>query len=240
MTIDFREQDIAPPQHSHVNQSTFLPELEAPFIPAFEINHWAKRLFDVVSSMILLIILSPVFLVLSLAIKLDGGPAFFRHKRVGQGGNTFRCLKFRSMSVTAERDLAAYLRANHAAAVEWATQRKLRDDPRITPLGKFLRSTSLDELPQLFNVLRGEMSLIGPRPVVRAEFDKHYNAAGQVAYAAARPGITGLWQVSGRSGTSYAERVRLDIVYVNYWSLRQDFRILARTIPAVLRRKGAI
>jgi lipopolysaccharide/colanic/teichoic acid biosynthesis glycosyltransferase len=144
------------------------------------------------------------------------------------------------MSVTAERDLSAHLAASPAAAAEWALQRKLQHDPRITRLGALLRTTSLDELPQLVNVLRGEMSLIGPRPVVREELEQHYCVRGQRAYAATLPGITGLWQVSGRSDTSYAERVRLDIAYVNNWSFRQDMMILLRTIPAVFRRSGAV
>jgi len=203
-------------------------------------NFMLKRSFDIVMSLVIITMFLPVLLLLFLAVKKDGGPAFFQHRRIGIKSQPFFCLKYRTMSVTAERELASHLAANPEAALEWATQRKLTRDPRITRLGSVLRSTSLDELPQLINVLRGEMSLIGPRPVVHEELEVHYCRAGRQAYAAMRPGITGLWQVSGRSGTSYAERVRLDIAYVETWSLRLDLLILLRTIPAVLARKGAV
>jgi exopolysaccharide production protein ExoY len=136
--------------------------------------------------------------------------------------------------------LAHHLAVNPLAAAEWAAQRKLANDPRITRLGALLRKTSIDELPQLLNVLRGQMSLVGPRPVVHEELEQHYGPAGRTAYAAARPGITGLWQISGRSGTSYHERVTLDITYVHTWSLLLDLKILVLTVPAVLTRRGAV
>jgi exopolysaccharide production protein ExoY len=144
------------------------------------------------------------------------------------------------MALKADLLLACHLEANPLAAIEWAAQRKLARDPRVTRLGALLRSTSLDELPQLVNVLRGHMSLIGPRPVVQEELEQHYGAAGRAAYAATRPGITGLWQISGRSGTTYDERVKLDIAYVTGWSMLLDMKILLRTIPAVLARRGAV
>lgn len=240
MTTHFEQHEATAPLGRDTGAGYFLPVQKADFAEARQINHAAKRLFDIVVSVSLLIVLAPLLMLIGLAIRADRGPAVFRHRRVGRGGLAFGCLKFRSMSVTAEQDLAAHLAADPAAAAEWAGQRKLQRDPRITRLGRLLRTTSLDELPQLFNVLRGEMSLIGPRPVVREELEQHYCVTGQRAYAATPPGITGLWQVSGRSGTSYTERVRLDIAYVNDWSLRQDILILLRTVPAVLRRKGAV
>jgi lipopolysaccharide/colanic/teichoic acid biosynthesis glycosyltransferase len=240
MTIHFEQRDATQQLQGEINAAYFLPVQAAGTIGLLPINHAMKRLFDVIVSVSLLLVLSPLLLLLGLAVAADGGPAMFRHHRVGRAGRAFGCLKFRSMSVTAEQDLVAHLAANPAAAAEWAAQRKLQHDPRITRLGAVLRATSFDELPQLLNVLRGEMSLIGPRPVVYEELEEYYCAIGRRAYAATPPGITGLWQVSGRSGTSYAERVRLDIAYVNGWSLRQDMLILLRTIPAVLRRKGAV
>jgi lipopolysaccharide/colanic/teichoic acid biosynthesis glycosyltransferase len=188
----------------------------------------------------LLLILSPVLLLLALAVRLDGGPALYRHTRVGINGRPFGCLKYRTMADGADRLLASHLAANPIAAAEWAAQRKLTNDPRITRLGALLRKTSLDELPQLLNVLRGQMSLVGPRPVVHEELVQHYGVAGRIAYATARPGITGLWQISGRSDTSYMERVTLDITYVHTWSLLLDLKILLLTVPAVLARRGAI
>ncbi len=241
MTLPFEQRDIAAQLHGDVSATYFLP-LEAPSAGDLQSGNQKilKRLFDIIISILVLMVFAPVMLFVALSIKLDGGPALFSHRRVGRRNQVFGCLKFRSMSVTAEQDLAAYLAANSEAAAEWSAQRKLPNDPRVTRLGKFLRSTSIDELPQLFNVIRGEMSLIGPRPVVPQELDEHYCAAGRRAYTAMPPGITGLWQVSGRSDTSYAERVRLDIAYVNSWSMRQDIKIMLRTIPAVLRGKGAV
>jgi lipopolysaccharide/colanic/teichoic acid biosynthesis glycosyltransferase len=199
-----------------------------------------KRAFDIVVVLLVLPILSPIFALLALAVRLDGGPALYGHTRIGYNDRPFKCLKFRTMSVAADAMLAEYLAANPAAALEWARQRKLVNDPRITRLGAILRKTSLDELPQLFNVLRGEMSLVGPRPVVREELEEHYGRAGRIAYSAMRPGITGLWQVSGRSETSYRERVTLDITYGSRWCLLLDFKILLLTVPAVLARRGAV
>jgi Undecaprenyl-phosphate galactose phosphotransferase WbaP len=197
-----------------------------------------KRALDVAGALTLLALLSPVFLVLALLVRRDGGPAFYAHRRVGRGGVTFGCLKFRSMVVDSQARLEALLASDPAARAEWEGTRKLRRDPRITRVGRFLRATSLDELPQLINVLRGEMSLVGPRPVVQAELERYYGAAAAY-YISVRPGITGLWQVSGRSETSYAQRVALDVAYVARGSLWEDIRILLRTPVAVLSRKGA-
>lgn len=199
-----------------------------------------KRAFDLLGALILLLILLPVLPLLALTVRLDGGPALYRHTRVGLDGRPFACLKYRTMVTSADEILEQYLAANPAAAAEWAENRKLTHDPRVTRLGAIMRSTSLDEVPQLFNVLRGEMSLVGPRPVVHAELEEHYGLAGRAAYAATRPGITGLWQVSGRSGTTYEHRVSLDITYARTWSLLLDLKILLRTVPAVLARRGAV
>ncbi|MGG5812410.1 sugar transferase [Falsiroseomonas sp. CW058] len=198
----------------------------------------AKRALDILGAGLLLLLCAPVFLVLAVLVKRDGGPVFYAHQRVGRGGRSFGCLKFRSMVADADRRLAALLERDPAARAEWDSTRKLKNDPRVTWVGRFLRATSLDELPQLINVLRGEMSLVGPRPVIAAELAAYYGASAQ-HYLAVRPGITGPWQVSGRSDTSYAQRVALDVAYVSHPSLWNDIRILLRTPVAVLARRGA-
>jgi undecaprenyl-phosphate galactose phosphotransferase len=200
----------------------------------------AKRCFDLTLSLILIVGLAPVLLAIAILVRRDGGPAFYPHRRIGRGGASFNCLKFRSMVVDGDAVLQAHLAANPSAATEWEQRRKLTVDPRVTRIGRFLRKTSLDELPQLFNVLRGEMSLVGPRPVVHDELYQHYCQSGRAAYLAVTPGITGLWQISGRSDTSYAQRVALDIQYAGSQSLLQDGLILLRTVPAVLLRRGAV
>lgn len=197
-----------------------------------------KRLLDVVVSLSLILFLSPLLLVIALAVRLDGGPATYGHQRVGRHGRAFRCLKFRSMCVDSAEKLTELLANDPQAREEWETTRKLRNDPRVTRVGRVLRATSLDELPQIFCVLAGTMSLIGPRPVVQAELDRYYGEAA-LDYMAVRPGITGLWQVSGRSNTSYPERVRLDRAYVRDVTLMNDLRIAWRTLGVVLNRSGA-
>lgn len=198
----------------------------------------AKRVFDIGLGSALLIFFAPFFLLIAVAMRLlDPGPVFFSHERIGYRGRRFRCLKFRTMVVDADHVLDALLKNDPIAAEEWAQAQKLRNDPRITALGRFLRDTSLDELPQLFNVVRGEMSLVGPRPIVHAEaarYGPHFRD-----YRRARPGLTGLWQVSGRSDCSYPERVRLDVDYLRNWSLVFDALMLFRTVTVVLSRKGA-
>jgi Undecaprenyl-phosphate galactose phosphotransferase WbaP len=198
----------------------------------------AKRALDIIGAGLGLVLLSPLFLIVALMLRADGGPAFFAHQRVGRGGKLFGCLKFRSMVIDSQTRLEALLASDPAARAEWEATRKLKNDPRITPIGRFLRSTSLDELPQLINVLRGEMSLVGPRPVQEAEIDRYYGASA-AHYMAVRPGITGLWQVSGRSETSYESRVALDVAYVSRPSLLADLSILLRTPVAVVSRRGA-
>jgi Undecaprenyl-phosphate galactose phosphotransferase WbaP len=198
----------------------------------------AKRALDFIGAGVGLVLLSPFFLIVALMVRADGGPAFFAHQRVGRGGKLFGCLKFRSMVVDSQARLESLLANDPVARAEWEATRKLKNDPRITRIGRFLRSTSLDELPQLMNVLRGEMSLVGPRPVQEAEIDRYYGASA-AHYMAVRPGITGLWQVSGRSETSYESRVALDVAYVSRPSLLADISILLRTPVTVLSRRGA-
>jgi lipopolysaccharide/colanic/teichoic acid biosynthesis glycosyltransferase len=198
----------------------------------------AKRAMDVAIASAALLVAAPFFLIVALMVRMDGGPAFYAHPRVGRLGGIFGCLKFRSMVVDSQARLDALLEADPAARAEWDATRKLKNDPRITRIGRFLRATSLDELPQLINVLRGEMSVVGPRPVTRMELDSYYGAAA-AHYLTVRPGITGLWQVSGRSDTSYDQRVALDVAYVSQPSLLADMRILIKTPVAVLSRRGA-
>ncbi|HYZ34135.1 MAG TPA: sugar transferase [Crenalkalicoccus sp.] len=197
-----------------------------------------KRSMDIAGAGALLLLFLPAFAVLAALITLDGGSVLFAHERVGRAGRRFRCLKFRSMVVDAEARLRALLETDPAARAEWEATRKLKRDPRITWVGRFLRATSLDELPQLINVLRGEMSLVGPRPVLAAELERHYGVAAE-HYLSVRPGLTGPWQVSGRSDTSYAQRVALDVHYATHASLWTDLAILLRTPAAVLSRRGA-
>ncbi len=199
---------------------------------------WPKRLFDLSVALAALIFLAPLFLAISLMIKLsDGGPIFYRHTRCGLGGKPFACLKFRTMRTNADKYLQQMLNQSPTLAEEWAHHQKLKQDPRITRFGQLLRKTSLDELPQIFNILMGDMSIIGPRPVTFEELPRY--GRNLLYYSAARPGITGLWQVSGRNDTSYEERVAFDADYVKNWSMKMDLVILLRTIPVILLAKGA-
>lgn len=185
------------------------------------------------------IFLLPLMLVIAgLVWAADGGSPVFAHRRIGRGGRVFYCLKFRTMATDAESRLQTLLSSDPIARRQWEEEQKLRNDPRVTPIGEFLRKSSLDELPQLINVIRGEMSLVGPRPIVAAEvprYGPHFKR-----YCSVRPGITGLWQVSGRSDVSYRQRVVMDVAYVRSRSLALDMKILLQTIPAVLQRRGAI
>jgi lipopolysaccharide/colanic/teichoic acid biosynthesis glycosyltransferase len=195
------------------------------------------RIIDVTASVVALVFLAPLFIVIALLIKIqDGGPVLFAHHRIGRGGQSFRCLKFRSMVVNAEERLREHLASNAEARKEWAENQKLRKDPRITPVGVFLRKSSIDELPQIINVLLGEMSLVGPRPIVTSEI-AHYGRSFR-HYCCVRPGITGLWQVSGRNDVSYRRRVALDRAYVRCRGLGLYVVIMFKTVPAVLRSSG--
>jgi Undecaprenyl-phosphate galactose phosphotransferase WbaP len=197
-----------------------------------------KRAIDLLLTTVGGLLILPLVALLALAVKLTSrGPVFFSQTRIGQGGRRFKAWKFRSMVADAEARLERHLAADPAARTEWERDRKLKNDPRITALGSFLRRSSLDELPQLWNVLRGEMSLIGPRPIVQAEvefYTKRFHLYGRL-----KPGLTGLWQVSGRSDTTYAERVDYDSYYVRNWSVWLDLVILARTVWVVLFGRGA-
>jgi exopolysaccharide production protein ExoY len=197
-----------------------------------------KRLMDVVLSSIMLVALLPVAAILCLAIALDSpGSVLHVQRRIGRGGREFPLLKFRTMVLDAEAVLAAYVASDSEYRVEWERSRKLRDDPRITRMGSFLRRHSVDELPQILNVLAGHMSLVGPRPVTTDELSLLGDYAEQIVRV--RPGLTGLWAVSGRSDITYRERARLEHRYATGWSLWLDLKILFRTIPAVVNGRGA-
>jgi lipopolysaccharide/colanic/teichoic acid biosynthesis glycosyltransferase len=205
----------------------------------FELYGLVKRLTDVGLTLALMVALAPLLIVLWGVCRLDGGPGVYGHVRVGRHGRSFRCLKFRTMVVDADAVLTRHLATCPQARVEWANARKLTDDPRITKVGRLLRATSFDELPQLFNVLQGDMSLVGPRPVVQAELTAFFGTRGAAAYLSVRPGLTGRWQVSGRSDVDYPRRVALDMAYVRDASFLLDARIMLRTVLVVLLRKGA-
>ena len=197
-----------------------------------------KRIVDIVLALGGIILLAPLLVICYVAVVLSSpGPALFRHKRGGFNGRKFECLKFRTMVPDAAERLQALLASDPAAAAEWAATRKLQNDPRVTAIGAILRKSSLDELPQLFNVLRGEMSIVGPRPVTEEELERYSTSVG--AYLSCRPGITGLWQVSGRSTTSYEKRVACDAYYAHNWSMVLDAKIIVVTIPALLSTDGA-
>lgn len=198
-----------------------------------------KRIFDVLFSAALLFFGLPVFCMIALMIRVTSkGSSVYSHERIGRGGKVFRCFKFRTMYADADLKLQELLEKNPTLKMEWELCRKLKNDPRITPIGRFLRKTSLDELPQFWNVLRGDLSIVGPRPVVLAEIGQYY---GQKAskILSVRPGITGLWQVSGRNDTTYHTRVRLDEEYVDNHSFILDLKLVLKTIPSMIFSKGA-
>ncbi len=202
-------------------------------------NRFVKRLFDITVSAVSLPLLLPIVGIIGAVIRIETpGPAIYSHDRIGKNGKTFKCYKFRTMQKDAEERLKEMLGNNAAVRDEWGKNRKLKDDPRVTKIGRFLRGTSLDELPQLFNVIKGEMSLVGPRPVTRHELDVHYGDMGKLCFSVP-PGITGLWQVSGRSDTGYEYRLKLDAWYVMNWSLWFDIAILFKTIRVVAKKEGA-
>jgi exopolysaccharide production protein ExoY len=198
----------------------------------------SKVLFDKAFALAALVFFAPFLLIVALMILLtEGGPVVFGHERVGLNGRRFKCLKFRTMCLDADQRLAELLENDPAARAEWEASRKLRSDPRISRVGAVLRKTSLDELPQLWNVLRGDMSMVGPRPVVQDE--AQYYGAYFADYMSVRPGVTGAWQVSGRSDTTYDERVALDVDYVHGRSFAGDIRIVLKTVAVILKRDGA-
>jgi exopolysaccharide production protein ExoY len=200
---------------------------------------WLKRSFDIFFSLFILFLLSPLFLSLALLIKFSSpGPIFFPHKRIGKDRLPFFCWKFRTMYVNADLLLQELLKKNSALRLEWEKNWKLKKDPRITWIGKFLRKTSLDEFPQFWNVLKGEMSIVGPRPVKEDEVTFYFKEKADKILSV-RPGITGLWQVSGRSHLSYEERVRLNEEYVNHRSFFLDLSLILKTIVVIFTSKGA-
>jgi exopolysaccharide production protein ExoY len=201
-------------------------------------NSLWKRCLDVIIASFALLVFAPAFITLALLIKgADKGSVFYGHRRIGRHGERFTCYKFRTMAVDAEERLAQILLTDPAAAAEWRETQKLRNDPRVTKIGAFLRRTSLDELPQFWNVFRGEMSIVGPRPITRAELNRY--GRDRRYYLLVKPGITGLWQVSGRSSTSYETRVRFDRQYLEEWSWLGELWILLMTVPAILNTNDA-
>jgi exopolysaccharide biosynthesis polyprenyl glycosylphosphotransferase len=222
-----------------VHRAEFVPGQSVPLFelkpPVFEgFDYALKRTFDLVGSLLLVIVLSPVLLASAIAIKLTSrGPVLFRSQRPGIGGLPFSCFKFRTMYRDAHARQPALEQLNEASGALF----KIRDDPRVTPVGRLLRRFSIDELPQLFNVLSGQMSLVGPRPLPQRDYDR-LEDWHKKRYLVT-PGITGLWQVSGRSDLDFDDLVRLDFLYLERWSVFLDLSILLKTIPAVLSRRGA-
>ena len=210
---------------------------ESEYSPAIQSTYLAKRAFDIVGAVTLALLLSPLILAIITLIRIEGQPVLFWHKRIGRNGRSFHCVKFRTMVRDAEHVLRQLLNEHPELRDEWTKNFKLRNDPRITMTGRILRLTSLDELPQLWNVLRGEMSLVGPRPIVRAELLRYGRNASK--YLAVKPGLTGLWQVKGRNDTTYRRRVAMDKFYVKNQGILLDIYILTATPAAVLRRNGA-
>lgn len=205
---------------------------------AIDLSAASVRALDILVALVALIAFAPLMALVALMVYAqDGGKPIFSHRRVGYGGRHFPCLKFRSMVMDADVRLRNLLASDPQARTEWERDQKLRNDPRITPLGQFLRKSSLDELPQLFNVLRGEMSIVGPRPIVDDEVSRYGRRFR--SYCAVRPGITGLWQVSGRNDTTYRRRVALDHMFSRRNSLRLYVWVLVATVPVVLLKRGS-
>lgn len=231
---EFRPQLVTVACPDHV----VLPSKPSVAPQAKPLGRSPKRFVDILLVVLSVPLLLPLMIGIAIMLKLtDPGPLFYGHRRIGFRGREFRCWKFRTMVPNGDAILAEHFRENPAAEEVWKDKRKLEDDPRVTRIGAWLRKLSLDELPQLWNVLTGEMSLVGPRPVVLDELD--YYGASAKYYLAARPGLTGLWQISGRSDTTYAERVHLDATYVQDWSLGLDMRTVLMTVPAVIQSRGA-
>ena len=200
----------------------------------------AKRLFDLASVVVIVALFWWAIIAVAIAVRLtSGSPVIYGHKRVGRDGREFNCYKFRSMVPNADEVLAHLLATDAGAREEWNRDFKLKDDPRVTRVGRFIRKTSLDEFPQLWNVLTNQMSVVGPRPVVRKELDQYYLGASRSHYLSVKPGLTGLWQVSGRNDMEYRQRVELDRAYVDSWGLWRDFTIVMRTVGVMFGRRGA-
>ena len=213
------------------------PVAGAPAMAPRVAAHRVMRALDVCIALAALVFFAPLMILVALAVMNSGLPILFSQWRIGRGGASFKCLKFRTMRVDGDALLASVLATDAAARLEWERDRKLRNDPRVTKVGAVLRKFSLDELPQLFNVLAGEMSIVGPRPIVAAEvlrYGRYFND-----YCRVRPGITGLWQISGRNRTTYRRRVACDVTYVRSKSAMRDMQIIMKTVPAVCLARGA-
>lgn len=204
---------------------------------ASKINYMSvKRVFDLVISTIGLIILSPIFLILAIIVKLDSkGPVFFAHTRYGKNGKKFKMYKFRTMYENAQDMIKDF---TPEQMKEWKENFKLQDDPRITKVGKFLRKTSLDELPQIVNIMKGDLSIIGPRPVIEEELEKY--GENKEKFLSVTPGLTGYWQANGRSSTTYEQRMEMELYYIDHISPKLDFKIFFKTIESVIKKEGAI
>ena len=225
-------------QPVHTEIRPFFEVYEAPYFVARSFYAAAgKRAFDVVASFMLLVVLSPLIAALVVAVAFTSGlPVFYGGTRIGKDGRPFRMWKLRTMVPNAEAVMEQWRREGSTEGITYFKSFKLRKDPRVTRLGRFLRKTSLDELPQLWNVLRGDMSLVGPRPIVEGELHKYGEDAE--AFLSVRPGITGLWQVSGRNAIDYPERAFVELDYVRRLSLRRDASVLLKTVPVLLKRNG--
>lgn len=226
---------------STMNQISMLSQLDldnpSPGLPRTR-SAMLIRLLDIVVALFAMILLAPVLLGVAIAVAISSGaPVLFRHQRIGLHGRPFYCCKFRTMQKDAEERLRQLLESSEETRMLWLRDQKLQHDPRITPIGRFLRVSSLDELPQLWNVLVGDMSLVGPRPITDAESARYGRYFAY--YIRVRPGITGLWQVSGRNGVSYRRRVAMDVAYTKSQSLGLYFKILLFTVPAVLLARGS-
>lgn len=204
---------------------------------ASKINYKSvKRVFDLVISTIGLIMLSPIFLILAIIVKLDSkGPVFFAHTRYGKNGKKFKMYKFRTMYENAQDMINDF---TPEQMKEWKENFKLQDDPRITKVGKFLRKTSLDELPQIVNIIKGDLSIIGPRPVIEEELEKY--GENKEKFLSVTPGLTGYWQANGRSSTTYKQRMEMELYYIDHISPKLDFKIFFKTIETVIKKEGAI
>jgi len=236
---DVMFQKTAQPGSGAVDLTPAVDVLAVAHVGLSKLERAAKRLFDLTSIVVILVLFWWVILGVMIAVRLTtGSPIIYGHKRVGRDGREFMCYKFRSMVPNADEVLAQLLASDASAREEWNRYFKLKNDPRVTRVGQFIRKTSFDEFPQLWNVLRNEMSIVGPRPVVRKELDQYYFGAKR-HYQSVKPGLTGLWQVSGRNDMDYAERVALDRRYVDSWGLWSDFMIVMRTVGVIFGKRGA-
>lgn len=227
-----RKEEV-PPLHLTPN-----PDLQSDLHEVNPCGGMSKRVFDLILAAISITVLSPLLIILAITVRFsDGGPAMFGHTRVGFSGKPFKCWKFRSMAPNSEALLQQHLAANPEAAQEWKLNQKFQNDPRVTPLGYFIRKYSIDELPQLFNILTGDMSFVGPRPIQRSESEKYGRSLRH--YLRSRPGLTGLWQISGRSDSTYKKRVVFDRYYVTHWSMLTDLVLIFKTVPVAITGSGS-